>query len=60
MKYLGLGLLILLGHAQNHGQGRRLKLLEVAAHGKYQPGWYTLLDSTRHAGRLRLWQNPDP
>ena len=56
MKYLGLGLLILLGHAQSHGQGRRPKLLEVAAHGKYQPGWYTLLDGTRHAGRLRLWQ----
>ena len=28
----------------------------MAAHGKYQPGWYTLLDGTRHAGRLRLWQ----
>ena len=56
MKYLGLGLLILLGHAQSHGQMRRPKLLEVAAHGKYQPGWYTLLDGTRHAGRLRLWQ----
>ena len=60
MKYLGLGLLILLGHAQSHGQGRRPKLLEVATHGKYQPGWYTLLDGTRHAGRLRLWQNSDP
>ena len=56
MKYLGLGLLILLGHAQSHGQGRRAKFLEPAAHGKYQPGWYTLLDGTRHAGRLRLWQ----
>ena len=56
MKYLGLGLLILLGHAQSHGQGRRAKFLEPATHGKYQPGWYTLLDGTRHAGRLRLWQ----
>ena len=56
MKYLGLGLLILLGHAQSHGQGRRAKFLEPAVHGKYQPGWYTLLDGTRHAGKLRLWQ----
>ena len=56
MKYIGLGLLILLGHAQSHGQGRHSKLLEVAVHSRYQPGWYTLLDGTRHTGRLRLWQ----
>ena len=56
MKYIGIGFLILLGHTQSHGQGQRPKFLEVAAHGKYQPGWYTLLDGTRHAGKLRLWQ----
>ena len=56
MKHLGLGLLLLLVHLQSHGQGRHTKLLEAAEHGKYQPGWYTLLDGTRHAGKLRLWQ----
>ena len=57
MKYIGAILLVLLpGHAQSHGQGRHPKFLEVAVHGKYQPGWYTLLNGTRHAGKLRLWQ----
>ena len=59
MKYIGAILLVLLlGHAQSHGQGRHPKFLEVAVHGKYQPGWYTLLNGTRHAGKLRLWQTP--
>ena len=57
MKYIGAILLVLLpGHAQSHGQGRHPKFLEVAVYGKYQPGWYTLLNGTRHAGKLRLWQ----
>lgn len=56
MKYLGIVFLILLGQVQSQGQGRHTKILEVAAHGKYQAGWYTLLDGTRHAGKLRLWQ----
>jgi hypothetical protein len=55
MKYLSILLLLLL-HATAHGQGRNRKLLEVASHGKYKPGWYTLADGTRHAGKLRLWQ----
>ena len=59
MKYIGAILLVLLpGHAQSHGRGRHPKFLEVAVHGKYQPGWYTLLNGTRHAGKLRLWQTP--
>ncbi|HEX8506999.1 MAG TPA: hypothetical protein VF630_16660 [Hymenobacter sp.] len=43
------------------GQGRHTrhtKLLEVAAHGKYRPGWYTLQDGSGHAGKLRMWQTP--
>ena len=57
MKFISLLLLLLLlGHAQSHGQGRHPKLLEAAAHGKYQSGSYTLLDGTRHTGKLRLWQ----
>ena len=58
MKHICAILLVLLlfGHAQSHGRGRHPKFLEVAVHGKYQPGWYTLLNGTRHAGKLRLWQ----
>ena len=58
MKHISIVLFILLGQMQGHGQGRQPKFFEVAAHGKYQTGWYTLLDGTRHAGRLRLWQTP--
>ena len=58
MKHIGTGLLLLLAHVQSHGQGRHPKFLELAAHGKYQTGWYTLLDGTRHPGKLRLWQTP--
>lgn len=41
-----------------HAQGRNVKFLEVAAHGKYKPGFYTLADGSRHAGSLRIWQDP--
>lgn len=51
--------LLLLLQTAGHGQGRHPKLLEVAAHGKYQPGWYTLQDGSRHAGKLRMWQTPN-
>ena len=50
--------LLLLLHTAGYGQGRHPKLLEVAAHGKFQPGWYTLQDGSRHAGKLRMWQTP--
>ncbi len=50
--------LLLLLHTAGYGQGRHPKLLETAAHGKYQPGWYTLQDGSRHAGKLRMWQTP--
>ena len=48
--------LLLLLHMPGYGQGRHRNLLEVAVHGKYQPGWYTLPDGSRHAGKLRIWQ----
>ena len=48
--------LLFLLHTAGYGQGRHRNLLEVAAHGKYQLGWYTLLDGSRHAGKLRMWQ----
>ncbi|MET4075824.1 hypothetical protein ABIB44_003092 [Hymenobacter sp. UYCo722] len=50
--------LLLLLRTAGYGQGRHPKLLEAAAHGKYQPGWYTLQDGSRHAGKLRVWQTP--
>ena len=54
---LGLVLvLFLLLPTLGHGQGRHRNLLEVAVHGKFQPGYYTLADGTRHAGKLRIWQ----
>ena len=49
-------ILLLLLHTIGYGQGRHRNLLEVAVHGKYQPGWYTLQDGSRHAGKLRMWQ----
>ena len=49
---LALGLLA----SPTHGQGRHKKFFEVATHGKYQPGAYTLADGSRHAGPLRIWQ----
>jgi hypothetical protein len=48
--------LLLLLQTAGYGQGRHPKLLEAAAHGKYQSGWYTLQDGSRHAGKLRMWQ----
>jgi hypothetical protein len=56
MKHLLLIALFALLHPTVYGQGRRPKFLEVATHGKYKPGWYTLEDGTRHAGKLRMWQ----
>jgi hypothetical protein len=50
-------MLLLLIHAAAHSQGRNKKFLEAATHGKYKPGFYTLLNGTRHAGNLRIWQN---
>lgn len=49
-------ILLLLLHTAGYGQGRHRNLLEVAEHGKYQLGWYTLQDGSRHAGKLRMWQ----
>lgn len=40
-----------------YGQGRHKKFFEVATHGKYQPGAYTLADGSRHTGTLRIWQD---
>ena len=48
--------LLFLLHIAGYGQGRHHNFLEVAEHGKYQPGWYTLQDGSRHAGKLRMWQ----
>lgn len=57
MKYrISLAILSLLLHLTSFGQGRHAKILQVAAHGKYQSGWYTLQDDTRHAAKLRIWQ----
>ncbi|MFC7669180.1 hypothetical protein ACFQT0_18850 [Hymenobacter humi] len=55
LRLLPLLLLFLLSQT-GYGQGRRRNFLEAATHGKYKPGWYTLRDGTRHAGRLRIWQ----
>ena len=57
MNKLLLTILVLLLHTTAYCQGRHTKFLEAAIHGKYQSGFYTLLDGTRHAGKLRTWQN---
>lgn len=57
MNKLLLTILVLSLHITAYCQGRHIKLLEAAVHGKYQSGFYTLLDGTRHAGKLRTWQN---
>ena len=57
MNKLLLTILVLSLHTTAYCQGRHTKFLEVAIHGKYQSGFYTLLDGTRHAGKLRTWQN---
>ena len=57
MNKLLLTILVLSLHITAYCQGRHIKFLEAAVHGKYQSGFYTLLDGTRHAGKLRTWQN---
>lgn len=57
MNKLLLTILVLSLHTTAYCQGRHTKFLEAAIHGKYQSGFYTLLDGTRHAGKLRTWQN---
>ena len=57
MNKLLLTILVLSLHITAYCQGRHTKFLEAAIHGKYQSGFYTLLDGTRHAGKLRTWQN---
>ncbi|HEX8656167.1 MAG TPA: hypothetical protein VF690_01460 [Hymenobacter sp.] len=56
MKHILLIALFALLHSGVYGQGRNRKFLEVATHSRYQLGWYTLEDGTRHAGKLRMWQ----
>lgn len=55
-RHISFAILFLLVHLTGFGQGRHAKLLQVASHGKYQLGWYTLQDGTRHAAKLRIWQ----
>lgn len=57
MNKLLLTILLLSLHITAYCQERHIKFLEAAVHGKYQFGFYTLLDGTRHAGKLRTWQN---
>lgn len=57
MNKLLLTILVLSLHITAYCQGRHTKFLEAAIHGKYQSGFYTLRDGTRHAGKLRTWQN---
>ena len=57
MNKLLLTILVLSLHTTAYCQGRHTKFLEAAIHGKYQSGFYTLRDGTRHAGKLRTWQN---
>ena len=57
MNKLLLTILVLSLHITAYCQGRHTKFLEAAIHGKYQSGFYTLRDGTRHVGKLRTWQN---
>jgi hypothetical protein len=55
-KYVAVAALVALS-GRAHAQGRNTKFLEVATHGKYKPGFYTLVDGSRHSASLRIWQD---
>ncbi|MBC6607029.1 hypothetical protein H8B13_09380 [Hymenobacter sp. BT188] len=54
---LMLVVVLLLAGTVAHSQGRHARFMQVTSIGKFKPGFYTLLDGSRHGGKLRVWQD---